>query len=179
MKPVTTRSLLLMCGLLACTPVVAQDVDSVDSADSADAARTLDLSVPATPIAFVNAADYQNPPPGGWHGNLPAPGQDGDGAWQVHGSMEVGVGWSEHGGNSNYQAADINMARTYTTDDGDTGHVGINISVGQFDGPAFGPAYGPGYYYGPGPGPGLMSRPMQGPMPGPMPGPFGPGPLRR
>lgn len=176
MKPVTTRSLLLMCGLLACTPVVAQDVDS---ADSADAARTLDLSVPATPIAFVNAADYQNPPPGGWHGNLPAPGQDGDGAWQVHGSMEVGVGWSEHGGNSNYQAADINMARTYTTDDGDTGHVGINISVGQFDGPAFGPAYGPGYYYGPGPGPGLMSRPMQGPMPGPMPGPFGPGPLRR
>lgn len=165
MKPVTTRSLLLMCAVLACAPAVAQD-----TSDTSSAAHALDLSVPATRIDFPTTSDSRNEPPGTWVGDMSSQRAlegNANGDWQVHGSMEMGVGWSERGGNSNWQAATINMGKAYTTDDGDTGHMGLNISVGQFDGPAFGPER----YYGPeaGPmrvGPGPFGREM---MPGPAP----------
>ncbi|MDQ8051316.1 hypothetical protein [Luteibacter sp.] len=176
MKPLTSRSVLLTCGVLvlgsALTPAMAQDN-----------ASALDLSVPATPIEFTNTADYSKLPPGASPSDPPwrpfanqriDPDAGTSSDWQVHGALGVGVGWSKNGGNSNWQTADINMNKTYATDDGGTGHVGVNISIGQYDGPFYGPGYGGGYY---GPGPGPMSGPMPAVMPGPM--PFGPAPTRR
>jgi hypothetical protein len=171
-------SLLSLCGALAFVPAMAQD--------DVSAASALDLSVLATPIEFTNTADYQKLPPGASPGD-PVwrpfanrridPDAGTSSGWQVHGGLGAGVGWSKQGGNSNWQTADISMNKTYVTDDGDTGHVGMNISIGQYDGPLYGPGYGapyPGAYYGPGPGP------MSGPMPMPMPvAPLGQGQMRR
>ena len=129
--------------------------------------------------------NFVNPTRGGAHGEMVAiatwgqridPNAGTSSDWQVHGALGVGVGWSKNGGNSNWQTADINMNKTYATDDGGSGHGGVNISTGQYDGPFYGPGYGGGYY---GPGPGPMSGPMPAGVPRPMPAAFGPAPTRR
>lgn len=149
-----TRAALIVAGLCACTVAMAQDD-----------AEALDLSVPRERIQFASTdpnVAYRNDPPGTLSGDQgvpwtpmdpPAAGADGD--WQVHGSMEAGVGWSKGAGSSNWQAGNINLDKTYTDDDGDTGHVNIDINVGRGEGPLFGPGYfHPTDYYGPrGPAP--------------------------
>ncbi len=154
------RAALVVAGLCACTPAMAQDD-----------AEALDLSVPRERIQFASTDPdvvYRNDPPGTWRGDrsgLADPAATGaDGDWQVHGAMEAGIGWSKHAGNSNWQAANINLGKTYTDEDGDTGHVNIDINVGRGEGALFGPGYFyPPDYYGPrGPGPGPR---MRGPSP--------------
>jgi hypothetical protein len=163
MKHAFLRCALLVAGVCAFTTAMAQD--------DADAAA-LDLTVPSERIHFVSTdpdANRRNDPPGTWYGDdggraalENAPGAVANGDWQVHGAMEAGVGWSERAGNSNWQAANINLGKTYTDDDGDTGHVNIDINVGRGEGALFGPGY-PSDYYGPfGPGPGPR---MRGPAP--------------
>lgn len=124
---------LLLVGLLATTASNAQDT-----------AGRLDLAVPQAPLTFRDpAAAYRNDPPGTYYGDHPVE----NGEWQVHGSVSAGIGWSSHGGNSNWQEADVNMARTYTDDDGDTSHINLNLRVGQGEGPIFGRSYfAPGPY---------------------------------
>ncbi|HEY0505168.1 MAG TPA: hypothetical protein VGD42_16930 [Lysobacter sp.] len=128
---------VLAGGLLAMAPASAQD-----------AARALDLSVPQTPIHFEGTApEYRNDPPGTWYGDHGGPAAaDGDAApadgdWRVHGAVEAGVGWSSHGGSSNWQAFNLNLDRIRTGDDGDTSRVNIDINVGRGEGPVFGPGY--------------------------------------
>jgi hypothetical protein len=136
------RALLLAGGLFVAAPAPAQE----------DAARALDLTVRQEPIRFqtIGAAsdsDVRNDPPGTWygdHGARPAAdqaGRAGNNDWQVHGSVEAGIGWSSRGGNSNWQGANINLDKTYVHDDGDTSRVNIDLNVGRGEGPIFGPGY--------------------------------------
>ncbi|HYG06538.1 MAG TPA: hypothetical protein VD865_09005 [Stenotrophomonas sp.] len=155
------RTLLLLAGLFASTAALAQ------SEDSATDARSLDLSVPQAPMQYMGDPAYAKDPPGTFYGDktgTTARAPDGrvadvvDDKLQVHGAVAMGVGYSNRGGNSNWQAATINLSKNYTTDEGKTNTFGLNISVGQGEGPGY---YNPGYYghryYGPyrssGPGP--------------------------
>lgn len=147
------RSLILTALFLASGAALAQS-------EGADAAKSLDLSVPQAPIQYRVDPGYANDPPGTFYGDKSGPvprAPDGriadvvDDKLQVHGAVEAGVGYSSRGGNSNWQAATINLSKNYTTDEGKTNRFGLNISVGQGEGPMFGPGYYGRGYYGPGP----------------------------
>lgn len=69
---------------------------------------------------------------------------------KLHGAVETGMGYASRGGNSNWQAVNLNSCKTYYDDDGKAHQIGVSISVGRGEGPIFGPRYGPGGY-GPGP----------------------------
>jgi hypothetical protein len=170
------RAFFLIGSLLASGMVMAQANDATTDA------RALDLKVPQERIQFRSLdpdVDYRNDPPGTWYGDHsgrsasasdePGADQAADGKWQVHGSVEAGIGYSKHGGNSNWQAANVNLDKTYINEDGDASHLNLNISVGQGEGPIFGPGYYGDYgrgYYGPGPyGPGPYGRGPDGPPP--------------
>lgn len=151
--------------LAACAPATAF---------AQDEAGKLDLAVPAAPIQFASNSDeaqarYRNDPPGTYYGDLGGasavnPDVAAEG-WQVHGSLEAGIGYSKQTGSSQWQAAHVQMDKTYVDEDGDTSHVNLSLSVGQGDGPMFGPVYGPGYfdpaYHG------YDVAPMAEPPPGP------------
>jgi len=159
MKRAAIQVVLIVFAACASTAAIAQD----------EAASSLDLSVPSERIQFASTdpdANYDNLPPGAWRPITPEEAErKADGQWQVHGAVEAGVGWSKRGGNSNWQALNLNLGKTTVDDDGDTNHFNIDINVGKSDGPAFGPgggyygpgAYGPGYH-APAPSPGPMMR---------------------
>ncbi len=148
------RSLLLTAALFVSGAALAQ------SEGGSDAARSLDLSVPKEPIQYRGDPAYANDPPGTFYGDKSGPvprAPDGriadvvDDKLQVHGAVAAGVGYSSRGGNSNWQAATVNLTKNYTTDEGNTNTFGLNISVGKSEGPVFGPGYYGRGYYGPGP----------------------------
>lgn len=136
------RAAFLVLGLIVSGAAVAQD-----------SAAALDLAVPQAPLRYGGEA-YRNDPPGTYYGDtsgVPASEQAGgevpDGQWHVHGSVSAGLGWSSHGGNSNWQAAEVNMARTSVDEDGDTSHINLNLWMGQGEGPTLGRGYfAPGPY---------------------------------
>ncbi len=108
--------------------------------EGAAAARSLDLSVPQAPIQYRADPTYSNDPPGTFYGDKSGSvprAPDGriadvvDDKLQVHGAVAAGVGYSSRGGNSNWQAATINLSKNYTTDEGKTNTFGLNITVGQ------------------------------------------------
>jgi hypothetical protein len=121
-------------------------------------AEKLDLSLPR------EAATYTADPPGTYYGDKSGPplatladeserdpcvvmhnDRDGDG---VTGSFTTGVGYSKGYGSSTFNAATINLCKSYNNDDGNTRMFNLNINVGRSDGPGF---YGPSFY-GPHPG---------------------------
>ena len=136
------RSLLILA-LLAPAAASAQD------------APPLDLSLPAD-------SPYAKSPPGTWYGDTSgkpasvsraaqADAATGDGddeacEGKLHGSVTMGVGYSNRGGNANWQGANLHSCKTYYNDDGKPSTVGISISVGRSDGPGFyGPVGGRGF----------------------------------
>lgn len=133
------------------------------SAWAQDAAGALDLSLPGT-------AAYSGDPPGTFYGDKTGPlpmkkagvaedtrdpcvvmhdDRDGDG---VTGSVTTGIGYSMGHGRSTYNAANLNLCKSYIDDDGDTRTFNFNINVDRYDGPGH---YGRGYGYPHGPGPRL------------------------
>lgn len=175
------RQLIPAClclALLAATaPVQAQDGQATAGTGEAEA---LDLALPQS-----SRAGYRNDPPGTWYGDtsgVPAdtllarpqarqvacPTAPDGRQTDVTGEVEVGIGHSSRGGNSNWQAATVNYCKQYATDDGGSRTVNLQLNVGSYDGPhAIHGAYGPYGPYAPGFGP------MMGPPPpgwGPMPG---------
>lgn len=138
-----TRAGFLVLGLIVSGAAAAQGP-----------AGALDLAVPQAPLRYGGGQTHRNDPPGTYYGDtsgVPASGQAGsavpDGEWQVHGSVSAGIGWSSHGGNSNWQAAEVNMARTSVDEDGDTSHINLNLHLGQGEGPILGHGYfAPGPY---------------------------------
>lgn len=137
---------------------------AIAPAFAADDAASLDLSLPQA------ASSYRNDPPGTWYGDtsgVPATAAntptivrracptaaDGSPA-DLTGSVRAGVGYSSHGGNSNWQGASLNYCKSYADEDGDEHTVNMQLHVDQYDGP------------------------RRGPYPGPRPGPWG-GPPRR
>lgn len=104
------------------------------SASEGEAAGALDLSLPRT-------SAFASDPPGTWYGDtggVPAseamPGDGCDG--ELHGSMTAGIGYSSRGGNSNYQAVNLNTCKRYTSRNGKERQVAVSVSVGQGSGPA-------------------------------------------
>jgi hypothetical protein len=118
-------------------------------------AEKLDLTLPR------EAVSYTADPPGTYYGDKSGPplatvaddgardpcvvmhnDRDGDG---VTGSFTTGIGYSKGYGRSTYNAATINLCKSYNNDDGKTRMFNLNIHVDRADGPGF---YGPhpGYY---------------------------------
>ena len=142
----TRPSLILTCLLVPAT-AMAQN--------SATTPGALDLSVPQAPLRYLNDPSYQADAPGTYYGDHsgPLPRRDAgtatvtDDKLQVHGTLSTGIGYSKAFGNSHWSAADINLGKNYTTDEGKTRRVDVNIHVSQ--GKGVGPfGYGPGPWYG-------------------------------
>lgn len=121
-------------------------------------AEKLDLTLPR------EAASYTVDPPGTYYGDKSGPpvataasnverdpcvvvhdDRDGDG---VTGSFTTGVGYSKGHGRSTFNAATVNLCKSYNDDDGNNRMFNLNINVGRSDGP--GGFYGPHpAYFGP------------------------------
>lgn len=148
---------LLLLSVLAPATCLAQ---STGDATATSTAGALDLKLP-------EASPFAGDPPGTYYGDHAAPAdataqdQADDGKWQVHGAVTTGVAYSSKArgrDTGTFTGMDLNLSKRYTTDEGNTGGISLNISVAQGNGPGFG---GPGWgYYGPPP------RPM-GPPPRP------------
>ncbi|SBV37091.1 conserved exported hypothetical protein [uncultured Stenotrophomonas sp.] len=114
----------------------------------------LDLSVPQAPLRYMSDPSYQSDAPGTYYGDHSGPhakpgavaASGGDGL-QVHGAVSTGIGYSKAFGNSHWSSADINLGKNYTTDEGNTRRVDLNIHISQ--GKGAGPfGYGPGPWHG-------------------------------
>lgn len=153
-------SLTLIGALLTCSSASAQDTGSVADA-TGNSASALDLSVPKEPIQYRGDTGYAKDPPGTFYGDksgksaastvreqqrIAARAEQCQG--QLHGSVTAGVGYASHGGNSNWQGANLNSCKTYYDDDGNPRELGISISVGRSEGPGY---FGGPYRYGGGP----------------------------
>lgn len=120
------------------------------------AQEALDLKLPQGSV-------YSQDPPGTFYGDTSGvpvsqtntvvarnacgtPLDEDDGKAAVHGSVATGIGYTKGRGNSHWNAANVNLCKTYTTDEGNTGAFNLNIGVSQYDGPGWGPGYGRGYY---------------------------------
>ncbi len=139
------KAILALALLVPALPALAQD------------AATLDLTLPKGSL-------YAQDPPGKYYGDtsgrtsaaLAAPvarnacgtplDQD-DGKAKVSGSLATGIGYTEGRGNSHWNAATVNLCKSYTTDEGNSGAFNLNIGVSQYDGPGM-----PGTYYRRAPG---------------------------
>lgn len=125
---------------------------AASASDGGATPGALDLSVPQAPMRYLDDPAYRNEAPGTFHGDhsgrrlsggsdsRPATGD----RLQVQGMVSAGIGHSSAYGNHNWQAVDLNLGKNYTTDDGRTRRVDLNIHLSKDDG------IGP---YGPGPGP--------------------------
>ncbi len=109
-------------------------------------------------MRYLNDPALQQDPPGTYYGDKSGPRVHDDAKIadvtddkvKVSGSFTTGIGYSKNGGNSHYNAATLNLSKNYTTDEGKTHGVNVNIHVSEGKGPGF---YGPyGGYYGRGPG---------------------------
>ncbi|HDX0923552.1 TPA: hypothetical protein RNS88_003481 [Stenotrophomonas maltophilia] len=144
---------LLLCLALPGT-VLAQSAAGA----TAPQATGLDLSLPQAPMRYLNDPTLQQDPPGTYYGDKSGPRVHDDAKIadvtddnvKVSGSFTTGIGYSKNGGNSHYNAATLNLSKNYTTDEGKTHGVNVNIHVSEGKGPGF---FGPyGGYYGRGPG---------------------------
>ncbi|MFT4196721.1 MAG: hypothetical protein QM601_02195 [Pseudoxanthomonas sp.] len=147
----TLSSLLLLAALtpaacLAQSTTSATSTASSSSSSSDSTASSLDSLNLKLPESSPFAAD----PPGTWYGDHDASGdqkgKNDDGKWQVHGSVTTGVAYSSHArgrDTGTYTGLDLNLSKRYTTDEGNSGLISLNISTGQGNGPMFGRGYGP------------------------------------
>lgn len=160
------RNSLILTSLLAPAVAMAQAA----GATGPQSATSLDLSVPQAPLRYLNDDAYQRDAPGTFYGDRSGrrasmAGEPGveitDDKLRVNGSVSTGIGYSKRGGNSHYTAASLNLSKNYTTDEGKTNSVNLNIHVSEGEGPGFYGPYGGGYGgYGPYPyGPGRWDIP--------------------
>ncbi len=151
------RPLLLLCLASAPSIVLAQ---SAAGATGPQSSSGLNLAVPQKPLSYLNDPTLQQDAPGTYYGDKSGPrprsrGDDGPGTYitddklNVSGSISTGIGYSSNGGNSHYNAATLNLNKNYTTDEGKTHGVNVNIHVSEGKGPGF---FGPYGGFGPGPG---------------------------
>lgn len=129
---------LLFAGLLVAAPACMAQTPGDASAPAS--ASELDLALPKSATY-----QYHNDPPGTWYGDtsrVPATKTEPQASareercnGEPHGTVAAGVGYSSRGGNSNWQAFNVNSCKTYYNDEGKAREVGVSISVGQYDGP--------------------------------------------
>ncbi|TAA07473.1 hypothetical protein EA658_16920 [Pseudoxanthomonas winnipegensis] len=134
MKSIAVVSLLLLCAPLA---ALAQT-------------QPLNLKL-KDDTSFSGAGD----PPGTYYGDHSGPvvetdparpvSELDDGKAHVHGAFTTGIGYSKGYGSSTYNAADLSVAKAFTSDEGRTSVMRMDIHVSKSDGPFGGGPYG-GYY---------------------------------
>lgn len=145
------RHLLLATVLLAPLPALADE--------ATPSAAALDLSVPQAPVRYLGDPSLQQDAPGTYYGDHSGRGlprkrvaDDApvvvDDKLQLHGAVSTGIAYSKAFGNSHWSAVDLNLGKNYTTDEGNTHRVDVNIHVSKGDGVGL---YGPYGGYGPGP----------------------------
>lgn len=147
-------------------PKQADDGALADAAAKPFDATATDDRAPATAATAAigeYAPAYIADPPGTYYGDRSGRATPSSGVLtheaaacdgQLHGSVSMGMGYSRRGGNSNWQATQLNTCKRYVTDSGKERQVGLSISVGQGSGPGYWGGYGGGYggpgdYYGP------------------------------
>ena len=114
----------------------------------------LDLDLPRQPLFTGTPSPYQGDPPGKYYGDTsgdPAPvpryepacptAPDGS-ERSMTGSFTTGIGYSSRGGNSNFNAANLNFCKGFVGDDGETRTLNLNINVERYDGPGYFGGYG-------------------------------------
>lgn len=119
----------------------------------AQSAESLDLRVPEAPV--VTQTTPPRDPPGTYYGDTSGtPSRRGqpdakvadDGKAKVWGSFTTGIGHSKGYGTSHYNAADLNVSKSFG--DGERPNtVNLQIHVEQSDGPGFGGRYYPSPYF--------------------------------
>jgi hypothetical protein len=140
-------ALLPLLLLLATAPALATEpgTESGTSGDtSATTASALDLSLPKQVADTYKVTAPAADPPGTYYGDHSGPIASSDSVERVdtcdgelHGSVSLGVGYSNRGGNNNWQATNLNSCKRYYNDDGEERQIGVSISVGQSNGPDF------------------------------------------
>lgn len=146
---------LAVLALLAFPPSVqagqTAQTTATDVATTTTTAEALDLAVPNEPIRYRSETGYAGDPPGTWYGDTsgrpasptaatPAGETDTTASTcegRLHGAVTAGFGYARHGGNLNWQAANLNRCQTYYDDDGNARQFGFSISVGRSDGPGW------------------------------------------
>jgi hypothetical protein len=145
------RSLLLCLGLFTAGHAMAQA-----------AAEPLDLRLPEQPSAYAAESGPSRDAPGTYYGDTSGkPARSGpvgaavddDGKARVWGSFTTGIGHTEGHGTSHFNAAEINVSKSFGEGEG-RNSINLQINVEQGDGPAFGGHYPQSYYgrdpnYGP------------------------------
>jgi hypothetical protein len=151
------RPLSLLLCLLAPGVALAQ---SAAGATGPQSATDLDLSVPQKPMQYLNDPTLRGDPPGTFYGDksgrraLPRDGagngiaEVADDKLRVNGSITTGIGYTKGFGNTHYNAAELNLNKNYTNDDGKTRNMNLNIQISEGKGPGFYGPYGGGYGYG-------------------------------
>lgn len=158
------RSLSLLVCLLAPGVVLAQ---SASGATGPQSATDLNLAVPQAPMQYLGDGSLRGDPPGTFYGDKSGRRLSDRGAangiatvtddkLRVNGSFTTGIGYSENFGNTHFNAAELNLNKNYTNDDGKTRNMNLNIRVSEGKGPGFFGPYGGyggyGRFGGPGPG---------------------------
>jgi hypothetical protein len=95
-------------------------------------------------MRYLNDPALQQDPPGTYYGDKSGPRVHDDAKIadvtddkvKVSGSFTTGIGYSKNGGNSHYNAATLNLSKNYTTDEGKTHGVNLNIHVSEGKGRA-------------------------------------------
>ncbi|WP_141455756.1 hypothetical protein [Pseudoxanthomonas sp. z9] len=114
----------------------------------AQSAESLDLTLPRPAL-------YSADPPGTYYGDTsgrparalrPAPVarnacgtpvDEDDGKVDVSGSVATGIGYTKGYGSSHWNAANINLCKSYNNDEGESRAFNLNIGVSRYDGPGF------------------------------------------
>ncbi|AXI83980.1 hypothetical protein FUT69_02645 [Xylella taiwanensis] len=141
---------ILLFSLLSSGSVLAQSGTTV-TAQHTNGASSLNLSLPQTPIQYRSDSSSNTNPPGTYYGDtsgIPAATTDKRNSvfirqptceGQLSGAVTTGVGYSNHGGTSNWQAVNLNTCKTYYNDEGTPHKIGISITLGQSKGPHYNP----------------------------------------
>jgi len=132
--------LLLVFG--SATALATETKGSGDT--GATTASALDLTLPKQVTDTYKVATPAADPPGTYYGDHSGPIASSDSIERIdncdgelHGSVSVGGGYSNRGGNSNWQGTNLNSCKRYYNDDGEERQIGVSISVGRSDGPDF------------------------------------------
>lgn len=151
------RPALLLVAMLAAPALADAPLDLRLPAEQAEASawRTPDDDDGAATarVGRTYEGDTRAAPPPARRGRACPAAADGS-ERAVTGSVTTGIGHASRGGNSNWNAVDLNLCREYVGDSGDTRTVNLGLHVGRYDGPGYigGLGHGPGGFDGFGPG---------------------------
>lgn len=154
--------MIRLLALLLCLSMPgAALAQSAAGATGPQSATGLDLTIPDQPLQYLGDPSLRGDPPGTFYGDKSGRrvseragngiAEVTDDKLRINGSFTTGIGYAKNYGNTHFNAAELNLSKNYTNDEGKTRGVNVNIQVSEGKGPGFFGPYG-GYGYGRGPG---------------------------